>query len=152
VSANSAVTLNASANVGSGVLLGFLGDSKFQLSNSIIAGNANGTDFVASGTSETMSSCVVGMIADIPPFNTDHTNHFTDTPGLGPLQSNGGPTETMALLSTSIAIDAGNTALTPSNYDQRGASFARVFNGKIDIGAVEFQGDTIFDSSFEPGP
>ena len=154
ISANVASSYNASTNIRSGILLGYgySNDSKFQLRNSIIAGNEGGTDFGASGTSETMTSCVVGTIADIPPFSSDSSNHFTDTPGLGPLQNNGGPTQTMALLLGSIAIDAGNNTFTPSTYDQRGPSFARVFNGKIDIGAVEFQTDRIFGNGFEPGP
>ena len=43
-------------------------------------------------------------------------------PKLGPLQDNGGPTETMALLAGSPAINAGDNALVPPgiNTDQRG--------------------------------
>ena len=47
----------------------------------------------------------------------------------------GGPTETLALLPGSPAIDAGTTTNAPSS-DQRG--FARV--GAVDIGAFESQG------------
>src|SRR5207249_7364866 len=57
-------------------------------------------------------------------------------PLLGPLQNNGGPTQTMALLPGSPALDAGdNTAAPP--FDQRGLS--RVVAGRIDIGAFEVQ-------------
>jgi hypothetical protein len=57
---------------------------------------------------------------------------------LGPLQDNGGPTLTHALLAGSPAIDAGDPNYTgPPFTDQRG--FARVYNGRIDIGAFEFQ-------------
>jgi hypothetical protein len=57
-------------------------------------------------------------------------------PLLGPLQDNGGPTATMALLPGSPALDAGNNAYaTPT--DQRGSGFPRVLNGRIDIGAFE---------------
>ncbi len=59
-------------------------------------------------------------------------------PLLGPLQNNGGPTQTMALLPGSPAIDAGDNANAPA-YDQRGPGFARVVNGTIDIGAFELQ-------------
>ncbi len=70
--------------------------------------------------------------------------NLTGDPLLGPLQDNGGPTLTHALLTGSIAIDAGNSALTT---DQRG--FARPVdllnypnaaggNGS-DIGAFELQ-------------
>lgn len=152
ICANSAASYNASSTVRSGALLGYGGDSKLQIRNSIIAGNANGSDLGISGSSETMTSSVVGTIANIAPFNNDASNHFTDTPGLDALRNNGGPTQTMALLSGSIAIDTGNNAFASTNYDQRGAGYSRVFNTTIDIGAVEFQGDRIFANGFEAGP
>ena len=40
---------------------------------------------------------------------------------LGPLQDNGGPTQTMALGAGSAAIDAGSEALIPLEHDQRPA-------------------------------
>ena len=55
-------------------------------------------------------------------------------PGLSVLADNGGPTDTMALLVGSPAIDAGGSSAPPT--DQRGAS--RV--GVSDIGAFEFGG------------
>jgi hypothetical protein len=66
---------------------------------------------------------------------------------LGPLQNNGGPTMTMALLPGSPAIDAGSNDLIPAGvqYDQRGPGFQRIVNatGKptaiVDIGAFEWQ-------------
>ena len=68
---------------------------------------------------------------------SDQTN--TD-PMLGPLQDNGGPTLTHALLPGSPAIDAGNPNFTPPPlYDQRGSPFHRVVNGRIDIGSFEVQ-------------
>jgi hypothetical protein len=60
-------------------------------------------------------------------------------PMLGPLQNNGGPTFTHALLPGSPAIDAGDPAFTGSSYDQRGCPFLRVFNRRIDIGSFENQ-------------
>jgi hypothetical protein len=46
----------------------------------------------------------------------------------------------MELLPGSAAIDAGDPAfLPPPDFDQRGASFPRVSNGTIDIGAYEVQ-------------
>jgi hypothetical protein len=59
-------------------------------------------------------------------------------PQLGPLQNNGGPTHTMALLAGSPAIDAGDNTGAPA-YDQRGAGFPRIFGDTIDIGAFEAQ-------------
>src|SRR5579884_1121992 len=58
-------------------------------------------------------------------------------PDLGPLQNNGGPTQTMALLPGSPAIDAGdNTAPSLPATDQRG--YARIVGNGIDIGAYEY--------------
>lgn len=60
---------------------------------------------------------------------------------LGPLANNGGPTLTHALLTVipgNPALDSGdpNAAGYPS-YEQRGTPFARVRNGRVDIGAFE---------------
>jgi hypothetical protein len=61
-------------------------------------------------------------------------------PMLGPLQNNGGPTFTHALLSCSPAINRGDPSFTPPpNYDQRGAGYPRVMDGRIDIGSFEVQ-------------
>ena len=58
-------------------------------------------------------------------------------PLLGPLQDNGGPTQTMALLPGSPAIDAG--APTDMEWDQCGPGYARLVRGATDIGAYEVQ-------------
>jgi hypothetical protein len=61
-------------------------------------------------------------------------------PMLGPLQDNGGPTFTHALLPGSPAINAGDPKFTPPPYyDQRGPDFLRVRNGRIDVGSFEVQ-------------
>jgi hypothetical protein len=59
-------------------------------------------------------------------------------PKLGPLQDNGGSTQTMALLPGSPAMGAGDTA-GALPWDQRGPGFPRSVNGLIDIGAFEVQ-------------
>jgi hypothetical protein len=56
--------------------------------------------------------------------------------GLGPLQDNGGPTLTIALLPGSPALRGGSTAYA-ADADQRG--LARVVDGAIDIGAYQTQ-------------
>ena len=62
-------------------------------------------------------------------------------PMLGPLQNNGGSTLTHALLPGSPAINAGDPSFTPPPFfDQRGPAFARVVNGRVDIGSFEVQG------------
>ena len=69
-------------------------------------------------------------------INDNGGNIFNQDPQLGPLQNNGGPTETHFPASTSPVLDAGDPAFTPPpSTDQRG--FPRVVNGRIDIGAVE---------------
>jgi hypothetical protein len=80
-------------------------------------------------------------------FNATGDQNSTD-PMLGPLQDNGGPTFTHALLAGSPAIDQGKN-FSGSTTDQRGAGFARtVDNPSIanasggdgtDIGAYEVQ-------------
>jgi hypothetical protein len=67
-------------------------------------------------------------------------------PLLAALGNNGGPTFTMALLPGSPAIDAGgNTPVIdpatglPLTTDQRGAGFARIVGGGVDVGAFEVQ-------------
>jgi hypothetical protein len=73
---------------------------------------------------------------------------LTGDPLLGPLQDNGGPTWTYALLSPSPAVDMGNNAICAAppvgNIDQRGV--ARPIDGTgggvpiCDIGAYEYDG------------
>jgi FG-GAP repeat len=63
---------------------------------------------------------------------------FGVAPLLGPLQNNGGPTHTIALLSGSRGIDEGDPEFAPPPpTDQRG--FPRVANNRLDIGAYEVE-------------
>jgi hypothetical protein len=67
-------------------------------------------------------------------------DQINTNPMIGPLQNNGGPTLTHALLPNSPAINAGDPNFTPPpSFDQRGSPFVRVFNGRIDIGSFEMQ-------------
>jgi len=76
-------------------------------------------------------------------FLTGPGDQINTDPLLGPLQDNGGPTSTHALLPGSPAIDAGDPGFTPPPfYDQRGLGFDRVVNSRIDIGSFEVQGPT----------
>jgi predicted outer membrane repeat protein len=69
-------------------------------------------------------------------INGDTTGNITNTnPNLGALADNGGPTQTMALLPGSPAIDAGDDDFCPAT-DQRGVT--RPQGGQCDIGAYEF--------------
>jgi hypothetical protein len=101
---------------------------------------------------------VLGSAQNVSAFNDPaNYNIFSDAPGLGPLQNNGGPTQTMALLPGSPALRTGSIGLAvysgaPLNYDQRGVSYERTFSGTIDIGAFEYQDDRIFANGTESVP
>jgi len=76
-------------------------------------------------------------------YLTGPGDQINTDPMLGPLQDNGGPTFTRALLPGSPAIDAGDPNFTPPPFfDQRGPGFDRIVNGRIDIGSFEVQGST----------
>jgi hypothetical protein len=80
---------------------------------------------------------------------TDLGHNITSgDPLLGPLQDNGGPTFTRALLNGSPAIDAGDDCVTEITHcgdpdlpqlttDQRGTGFPRKSGAHVDIGAFE---------------
>jgi hypothetical protein len=72
-------------------------------------------------------------------------------PLLGPLQDNGGPTPTMALLPGSPAIDAGDNTDAPM-WDQRGPGFRRIVDGTIDMGAFEVQAHAHNPPTSQPLP
>ena len=88
------------------------------------------------GLSEAGTGFTNGVNADLV-----GTTNTPVAPRLGPLQDNGGPTFTLALLHGSPALDAGDDALLGPPYnlttDQRG--FARDAGAHVDIGAFEFQ-------------
>jgi CSLREA domain-containing protein len=123
---------------------------KFTVANSIIAGNRNNNvtpdvngAFASSGSNLIGSAVGTGFTNGV---NGDHVGTLAATvdPQLGPLQDNGGPTFTHALLSKSPAIDAGNNSLAvdPSDnsvltVDQRGTGFPRIVHDKVDVGSFE---------------
>lgn len=111
--------------------------------NTIIAGNEVESTPGAPDLYGSLTSSGYNLIG-----NTSGGSGFASTdllnvdPLLGPLQDNGGPTWTRALLPDSPAIDAGDNTDAPP-FDQRG--LARIFDGNgdgtatIDIGAYEVQ-------------
>ena len=73
-------------------------------------------------------------------YLTGPGDQINTDPMIGPLQDNGGPTLTHALLIGSPAIDSGDPKFTPPPFfDQRGPGFDRVRNGRIDTGSFEVQ-------------
>jgi len=69
--------------------------------------------------------------------------------GLSPLADNGGPTQTMALLPGSPAINAGDDTYCP-DHDQRGVT--RPVEGQCDIGAYESEGYPAVINSLRTDP
>jgi CSLREA domain-containing protein len=127
-------------NTGGGVSSG--PPAKLLIANTIVAGNQGGdcAGTVVSagynllqGTTCTVAGTQTGVIDG-------------KDPKLGPLANNGGPTQTMALLAGSPAIDAGNPAAPGAGKgaceatDQRGTKRPVDGNGQAvcDIGAFEF--------------
>jgi CSLREA domain-containing protein len=103
------------ANNGGGISV-VLG-STANLNNTIIADSPAGGDcFNVGSTINAEYSLIEDGLACV---NGTNSNNLTGDPNLGPLQNNGGPTFTHALLVGSIAIDAGNSTLTT---DQRGSA------------------------------
>lgn len=118
--------------------------SVFTFSNTILAGNTfDYSSFAADITSEGNNIYGTFDVDPVTPAAGDIT--ITDFASLviGPLQENGGPTRTHALLAGSPALDAGNGTGAPST-DQRGVGFPREINGTMDIGA--------FEADIEPEP
>lgn len=107
----------------------FVHSGFLSLDHAIVAGNLD-------------NSGVANGIAGI--FSSNFTLIGAGAEFLGPLQDNGGPTLTHALLPGSPAINAGGYFLQPGTdglpeFDQRGVPFGRVIGGRIDIGAYESQ-------------
>ena len=86
------------------------------------AGSSGGNIFNSGGTVISLGYNVSSD--DGGGFLTDPGDQINTDPMLGPLQANGGPTFTHALLPGSPAIDAGNPNFTPAPfYDQRGHGY-----------------------------
>ncbi len=125
-----------SINAPGGGLFASTGAS-FTLENTIIADNASGNCGGAGAFRSDGFNLESANTCGLTPGNGDLVN---TEPKLGPLQNNGGPTPTQALLAGSPAIDAGscNSILgTPLNVDQRGVPRPQPAGGKCDIGAFE---------------
>jgi hypothetical protein len=148
--ANNRCNTSDSGGQGGGIYVSPSANTPLTLNNTIVAGNFNG----ASGTTAddiggTVNSAsaynLIGTGGSGGLSNTDGHHNLVKVanPGLAPLGDYGGPTQTVALLPGSPAIDAGSNALAvdatdqPLATDQRG--FYRASNSTIDIGAFERQ-------------
>ena len=107
------------------------------LKNTIVANNSAALQILVFGSGTTVTSLGNNLIGDnsLSPAAGDLVN---TNPLLSSLGNYGGPTQTIALLPGSPAINAGSNTGTPTS-DQRG--IARV--GNVDIGAFESRGFTL---------
>ena len=159
---NATITNNQAGSSGSGSFSGSLGSgggvfngpgAKFNFQNSIIAGNLEtvgipapppiNTTFVSTpGECDGTINSIGNNLMTIDDCTVTGSAPILGNPNLGPLQNNGGPTQTHALLSGSPAIDAGDPGGCRDEFggllttDQRG--FNRPALG-CDIGAFELQ-------------
>ena len=135
---NVTVTNNFATGNGGGIVTG----SPTILRNSIAADNtASGSDPDVSGAITSQGNNLVrnrgASVGYDPTDLPDGTNPLLDT-----LKNNGGLSPTYALAAGSPAINAGNNSLAAGASDQRGAGYARIVGGIVDIGAFEVQGST----------
>ncbi len=133
---NSTLSENAAANIS--MLSGML-----DIANTIVKAASSGVNLDI-GKLATVTSHGYNLSSDdAGGFLTGPGDQINTAPLLGPLQDNGGPTFTHALLPGSPAIDAGDPNFNPPPFfDQRGPGFNRVVNGRIDKGSFEVQSST----------
>lgn len=170
---NCTVTLNAAANTpGAGIDTSTEHPTQLSLENTVVANNRQlnldltdplnpqlvdigpAVDCDSAGQPVAGSHNLVQWNSGYCAFTSGDNLSGADAQ-LGPLQDNGGPTFTHALLSGSAAIDAGNPAPPGSGggaclaTDQRGV--ARPYGAACDIGAFEVSpcGDATLDAGEE---
>ncbi|GAX40857.1 Na-Ca exchanger/integrin-beta4 [Tolypothrix sp. NIES-4075] len=102
--------------------------------NTIIANNTANSNPDFDGTLTSDGYNLIGNTSGTTITGNTTGNILNVNPKLDTLKDNGGPTYTMALLTGSPAINAGDSASAPTT-DQRGTD--RIKNNKIDIGAYE---------------
>jgi hypothetical protein len=146
-------------------------DSTIELKNSIVAGNTVGNrpSDLATFQDEALflgnNNNIVGEFGEARGTIGTGSDIIAIDPLVSPLQDNGGFTLTHIPLDGSPAIDAGNNSLIPVDgedldgdgntteqisLDQR--DFARISNGTVDIGSVEFGSTQVPTSPPPPTP
>ncbi|NEO84560.1 MAG: CHAT domain-containing protein [Spirulina sp. SIO3F2] len=151
---NSTIAFNTAANQGGGVY--FNSSEDHDIHNTIIANNtaASGSDIHANLSNSSVQHSLITSTSGVSGLtlsNGVNGNIIGQDPLLGPLQNNGGSTQTHALARNSPAVNAGNNdlAIDTNNakltIDQNG-NF-RIFDLSVDIGAYELQEITTINVS-----
>ena len=151
---NSTISNNTAVSEGGGGLWhGYSGT--INLTNTVIANSEAANDCVQTGGSfeKHLNNLIEDGSCDVP----GAVNLLSGDPMLGPLQDNGGPTHTQALLKGSPLIDAADvTECAGLSTDQRGKPRRLDGTGEgtaaCDIGAYEFLGEIVFFNGFELRP
>jgi hypothetical protein len=132
--ANCTITGNSAPSGG-----GIYNVGSSEISNTILNAGALGENIFNNGGTVTSDGYNLSS-DDGGGYLTGPGDQINTDPMLGPLQDNGGPTFTHALLPGSPAINEGDPNFTPPpSYDQRGPNFYRVRDLNIDIGSFEVQ-------------
>lgn len=137
---NTTFSGNTAGDTGGGIFnMGSSGIATVDIGDTVLNAGAMGANIANEGG--TVTSHGYNISSDNGGgFLTGPGDQINTNPLLGPLQDNGGPTFTHALLPGSPAIDMGDPNFTPPPfYDQRGPDFFRVSNGRIDKGSFEVQ-------------
>src|SRR5215210_8864426 len=129
---NSTIATNTSSRSGGGIITAVTGTTVF-VKNTIVAGNTR-NNCNSAQLGGVISSRGNNITSDGSCGFTQPTDRRNTDPRLGPLQNNGGPTDTRALLAGSSALDAGANTGCPAT-DQRGV--VRPQGPRCDIGAFE---------------
>jgi len=155
---NSTVTRNSASSNDAGGITAMGG----RIINSTVVGNFGRADVSANSSCSFGNSIVgsnygffnslgyniIGNTTNTQIIGTTTGNQLNVNPQLAPLANNGGTSETLALLPTSPAINAGSDALAVDangnliRFDQRGSCFRRFVGNSVDIGAFEVQSST----------
>ncbi len=128
---NSTLSGNSAINNGGGIFIANTGTLNY--ANTIIANSTSG------GDCGSQFGATIGTNTNNLVEGANCSAALSGDPNLGPLADNGGPTQTMALIYPSSALNAGDDATCAAapvnNLDQRG--MARPQGTKCDIGAYE---------------
>jgi hypothetical protein len=154
---NSTMSGNSASSAGGGIYIAGSGTVTVKLSNTIVAGNTRSgpTPDDIQGTVDPSSSFNVIGTGGAGGLTNGVNNNQVGVANalLAPLANYGGPTQTLALLPGSPALNAGSNTLANNaglTTDQRGAGFNRIVNGTVDIGAFESRGFTVSATSGTP--